>query len=178
MRPFLLLLVCIITGCTEIETLPEFDAVDLPDLELFDAEVRISRASNTIFTVKAQHISKIEKLDVLILDGGVQVDFFDSEGGHTATMTSRQGEVLNREKLMKAIGNVVVKSDSGMVLLTEELYFDQESERVLSDQFVTIITDTDSLSGYGFSAAPNLEDWVIKNTSGTTWRRMESQSEK
>jgi len=38
-----------------------------------------------------------------------------------------------------------------------------------------VITQNDSLSGYGFSSAPDLNDWVITNTSGATWREVESR---
>ena len=60
-----------------------------------------------------------------------------------------------------------------MVLLADELYYEQNIDRVMSDGFVTVITQNDSLSGIGFSSAPDLSDWVVMNTSGTTWRKME-----
>ena len=147
----------------------------LPDLELFKARVRVSREGLPRFTVRSAHIARIESHSMMLLDGGVEVDFYDGKGRHSAILTADEGEVLEKENRLYARGNVTVHSDSGMVLLARELYWDQQKGRVFSDGFVTVVTLTDSLSGYGFSSAPDLSDWVIQRSSGTTWRRLERQ---
>ena len=164
-------------GCAKIEPPPAVSVTGLPNMELMGATVRFVRAGQPRFTVQAPHVSKVEAQGLLALDGGIRVDFFDANGLHNATLTAASGEVLDRESRLLARGDVVVKSDSGMVLRTEELYYDQKRERVLSDKFVTVITPSDSLSGWGFSAAPDLTDWIIPNPSGTTWRQPEPGSE-
>ena len=160
------------SGCTRLEPPVEGKPKVLPDLELYGAEVRYSRDGLPRFTVRAGRIIRMETQAMVLLNDSVRVDFFDAQGRHNARLTADEGEVLEREDKLAARGGVVVRSDSGLVLRTEELYYDQKLERVLSDAFVTVITPDDSLSGYGFDADPSLRDWIIKNTSGTTMRRV------
>jgi len=170
----------VLTGCAKIDTMESSDTPeeDAPNLEIFGATVLVTRGDKPMFRIEAPRISRLEQKQLMLFDGGIRVDFFDRDGRHSAVMTSAEGEVLETTNLLTARGNVIVKSDSGMVLLTEELYYEQDVDRVITDGFVTVITENDSLSGVGFSAAPDLSDWVIMNTSGTTWRKMEKPAEK
>ncbi len=160
-------------GCTTIDEPRTASDEPLPELELFGATVRYSRGDKPVFTIQAPLISRHEREQKMLFSGGIVVDFFDREGQHNAVLTSDEGDVSEKENRLTARGNVVVRSDSGLVLLTEELYYIQKDDRVISDDFVTVITSNDSLTGVGFSAAPDLSDWVILNTSGTTWRKMD-----
>ncbi|MCF7811436.1 LPS export ABC transporter periplasmic protein LptC [bacterium] len=160
-------------GCTDLEppqTVSDDDEVQLPELELYSASVRYTRCDKPMFVIDAPKISRFEIKQKLHFEGGIKVDFYDRDGIHNAIMTSNEGEVMERQNKLVARGNVVVKSDSGLVLLTDELYYIQQENRIISNTYVTVITDNDSLSGVGFSASPDLNDWVILNTSGTTWR--------
>jgi len=169
---------CLLTGCAEIEQPGESSTETLPDVELFDAEVSVTRGEKPLFTVNAPHISRFEQQQLMVFDGGIKVDFFDSEGNHNAVLTSDEGVVRENTNRLDARGNVVVKSDSGLVLLADSLYYEKDRDRVMSDGFVTVITQSDSLSGFGFSSAPDLSDWVIFNSSGTTWRKLERSERK
>lgn len=165
-------------GCAKLEQPVENKPKALPDMELYGAQVRFSRAGMPRFTIQARRIMRMEAQAIVLLDDSVRVDFYDGQGRHNAILTADEGDVLERDEKLSARGRVVVRSDSGLVLRTEELYYDQKLERVLSDSFVTVITPDDSLSGYGFSADPSLRDWIIKNTSGTTTRKVTEQPTK
>lgn len=167
---FLTFTALIFWGCTELEEQPARSQTEEPDMELYHATVRMSRAGQSMFTLDAGYISQIERDRHMALDSGVKVDFFDEFGNHSAVLTSEKGDIYDKEQRLVARGDVIVRSDSGMVLYADELYYNEKDARVLSDGFVTVITQNDSLSGYGFSAASDLSDWVIKNTSGATWR--------
>ena len=169
---------CLLTGCAELEQPGGTSTETLPDVELFDAEVSVTRGEMPLFTVNAPHISRFEQQQLMLFDGGIKVDFFDNEGNHNAVLTSDEGVVRENTNRLDARGNVVVKSDSGLVLLADSLYYEQDRDRVMSDGFVTVITESDSLSGVGFSSAPDLSDWVIFNSSGTTWRKLEKSGRK
>jgi len=160
-------------GCTRIDTSKPTSSETLPELELFGATVRYSRSDKPLFIIQAPRISRHDTEEKMLFKGGIIVDFFDREGLHNAILTSDEGDVYEKKNRLSARGNVVVKSDSGMILLTEELHYLQKDDRVTSDEFVTVITDNDSLTGVGFSAAPDLSDWVILNSSGATWRKLD-----
>lgn len=173
----LTLIVFLALGCSgEEKTLPLTDAgagIGFPDQELFGAIIRLTQEDRPRLTIRAPHISRFEAGRTMLLDGGIKTDFFDNQGNHKAVLTAEEGEVIEGVNRFTARGRVVVVSDSGVVLRGEELHFEETARRIESDGFVTIISAQDSLAGYGFSAAPDLTEWEIKNTSGATWRAVQ-----
>ena len=77
------------------------------------------------------------------------------------------GKVDDRKQDMIAYGNVVVVSDSGMILLTDTLRWDNERQKIISEIPVTIISDTDTLYGDTFISDPSLENYEITNSRGS-----------
>lgn len=165
------------SGCNRQENqLPVTTAggeVGFPDQEMFQPVIRLTIDDKPRLTLVAKHLSRFEAQSLLLLDGGIKADVYDLDGKHKALLTAREGEVIEGVNSLLARGNVVVTSDSGIVLRGEEIRFDPAFGRIVSDGFVTITSPTDSLAGYGFNAAPDLTDWEIKNTSGATWRDLE-----
>jgi len=149
-----------------------------PDQELFQATIRFTLEDRPRLVLIAPHLSRFEAQNLLIVDGGIEADMFDLEGRHAGKLTSDEGEVVEGVNRLIARGHVVVVSDSGTVLRGDEIEYNPDVGRILSDGFVTITSPTDSLSGYGFTAAPDLTDWEIKNTSGATWRKTERDTAK
>jgi LPS export ABC transporter protein LptC len=168
----------LLIGCSEIEenTVPQGKITKIPDQVLFQATVRYDNNGSPRFTVQADRIARFETTSLVEMEGDVTVDFFDA-GAHTAILTSDRGTVLERKNQLSASGNVIVNSDSGMVLRTEYLFYDSDIERVLTDSFVTIITNQDSLTGYGLNATPDLKEMTIKRPSGSTWRQAERKNQ-
>lgn len=170
------ILVSVLTlcGCAQLEESSSGSSTieGFPDQELYSATIRFTQAGQPRFNVKAEQILRFEINDLILLRGNVEVDLFNGFGEHTALITADEGDVIEKDKQLIARGNVVVRSDSGMVLYADTLYYNRDVDRVISDGFVIMVSPQDSLAGYGFSAAPNLDDWEIKNTSGATWRRL------
>ena len=72
---------------------------------------------------------------------------------------------------MKAIGNVVAISDSGITLHTDTLYWDAKNEKMSTEDSVMITTlKKDTLYGIGFESDSDLENWKILKPSGVTER--------
>jgi len=169
-----------IVACSRLEApLPTTDAgagAGFPDQELYGTVIRLTRDEYPRLKLKAPLLRRFEAQRLMILSGGITADFYDNYGQHKAVLTANEGEIVEGQNRLAAKGHVVVKSDSGVVLRSEELHYDQVVGRIESDAFVTLVSRYDSLSGYEFSSAPDLTDWEIKNTSGATWRKMERDS--
>ena len=69
---------------------------------------------------------------------------------------------------MVATGNVIVISRNGTHLYTEELHWENTSERIVSNVPVMITTDEDTLYGDTFTSDPDLINYEITNTRGTS----------
>lgn len=182
--PIILTALCLISvaGCGKNEPpIPVTTAVagsGYPDQELFQSVIRLTLEDRPRLTLVAPHISRFESKNLMIINGGIRADVFDLEGIHTAVLTADEGEILEGVNRLIARGHVVVVSDSGFVLKGDEIEYDPDIGRIISEGFVTITSPNDSLSGYGFSSAPDLSDWEIKNTSGATWRELERDTTK
>jgi LPS export ABC transporter protein LptC len=101
----------------------------------------------------------------------VKVDFFDKKQIHVAVLNSQRAEVDQKTNDMKAIGNVVAISDSGITLYTDTLYWDAKNEKMSTEDSVMITTlEKDTLYGIGFESDSDLENWKILKPSGVTER--------
>jgi len=74
------------------------------------------------------------------------------------------------------MGNVVAKSDSGQMLETSQLRWDNKTRHVRSDVRVKLSTPTDTIYGIGFLADEHLRNWRIDRPQGLTFREREPRS--
>ena len=86
------------------------------------------------------------------------------------TDTAKINEFTNN---FTAIGNVVVKSDSGLVLRTKKLYWDHQYKLVISNDSIQFTTlEKDTLYGIGFESDMDLSHWKILKPTGVTARNI------
>ena len=121
--------------------------------------VGVARAKTIRAKVKAGHLEKYNEKEFILLDSSVTVDFFDSNEQHTSILNSNKAEVNQRSNDMKAIGNVVAVSDSGISLYSETLVWDSKNEKLRTKDKIMITTlDQDTLYGIGFESDSDLEN--------------------
>ena len=169
------------TGCmdggsrsfTEADTTLEF-----PEQEIWNSTITLSRDGIISSRIQAGHISRFKTKTETFLDSGVVVDFYDKQGRHTSKLTSLTGTVIGKQNDLYARGNVVVVSDSGHVLRTEAIRWDHTIEKIISDTFVTITTEFDTVYGFGLVSDGQLGNWEIKKPTGTTVRELNLEREK
>jgi LPS export ABC transporter protein LptC len=91
----------------------------------------------------------------------LKMDFF-REGEHFSVLTADSGLANPKTKDVHTWGNVVVVTDDGRRLETEELFFDNTTELIHNDVFNRFTRDGDVLTGIGLEATPDLEYIEIK----------------
>ena len=124
--------------------------------------------------VQAGHLEKFNDRLYILLDQKVEVDFFDLEEKLTSRLTSQLAEVDEKSDFMRAIQNVVVKSDSGVTLYADTLSWDHSLEMIYTDSPVIITTEKqDTLYGIGFESDVQMNHWKILHPSGVTNRSNE-----
>ena len=106
------------------------------------------------------------------LGQGITVTFFDRvTGERAAVLTADSAVVDDRSKDMIAIGNVVVVSDSSHTTLrTPRLVWDQRSERIRTDDEVSIISPTERIDGQGMESDQFLTSYRIFKVRGVYQR--------
>ena len=157
-------------GCYEEKpALPPKDASghEVPDQEMWQSTVTSLNKGQKEAVVKYGHMLHYPERKVYKFDGGLSVDFYDKTGAHASVLTSEQGEMDEKTNNVKAMVNVVVVSDSGVTLYTEEIAFDQNLNKILSTVDVKITTTKgDTFYGVGFESDPQLKSYEIKKLSG------------
>ncbi len=91
----------------------------------------------------------------------VKIDFYNDNNEISTVLTSLKGKIDDRTRNMYAIDSVVVVSDSGVVLNTDELVWRNKDSKIVTDKFVTIETPEELIEGYGFESDKNLRNYVI-----------------
>jgi LPS export ABC transporter protein LptC len=100
-----------------------------------------------------------EQEDVQLIT--VEMDFF-RDGEHFSTLTADSGRAHLQTRDIHTWGNVVVITDDGRRLDTEELFFSNETQLIHNEVFNTFTRGEDVVTGIGLEATPDLEYIEIK----------------
>jgi len=99
---------------------------------------------------------------------GLHLEFFDINGNRTSTLRANYCYYTSKEDLYKATGNVVViNTQNGDRLDTEELFWNQKKETVFTDKFVKIEQNGELQMGDGLEAKQDFSYWKLINYKGT-----------
>ena len=139
----------------------------LPSQESWNTTVTFTDSGTVKAILKAGHISAFDATKQTMLDSKVHLDFFDENGKHSSVLTSETGKVDESTNNLEAIGNVVVVSDSGVVVETEKLFWDNKRQLIHSDDFVRITSPKEKLAGHGFESDQSLKNYKIFRVTGT-----------
>ena len=126
-----------------------------------------------IYPIRQNNPAKMPLLIALLafLFNIVKVDFFDKKQLHVAILNSKKAEVDQKSNDMKAIGEVIAVSDSGITLYTDTLFWNAKNEKMSTVDSVMITTlENDTIYGVGFESDSDLQNWKILKPSGVTDR--------
>ena len=140
------------------------------DHEIIDPKIIISNTSSKVIEASSDFLKKNNEDDA-ILYGKVNAHFFNENNEHISILTSDTAKINEINNNFTAIGNVIVKSDSGFTLKTKKLYWDHQYKLVISNDSVEFTTkEKDTLYGIGFESDMDLSHWKILKPSGVTNR--------
>ncbi|HTX99105.1 MAG TPA: LPS export ABC transporter periplasmic protein LptC [Bacteroidota bacterium] len=139
---------------------------EIPSQESWRSRVIFSDSSQVKAILWAGHIAVYATGHFTQLDDSVHVDFYNTLGEHTSTLTARRGRVDDATNNFEAHENVVVVSDSGTTLRTERLYWTNADRTIHTDAFVDITSPTEHISGTGMVSDEALKNYKIFKVSG------------
>ncbi len=165
----------LVPGCSSNDILQERQTREgLPDQESWSPVITLTDEGVRRAWVHAGHLEKYNDKKHILLDDSVTVDFYNSDETHSSILTSHVAEVDEKSNFMRAIGNVIVISDSGVTLFTDTLSWDHEIEMIYTDDSVMVATtQNDTLYGIGFESDMSMDHWTILYPSGVTGRKYE-----
>jgi LPS export ABC transporter protein LptC len=100
------------------------------------------------------------------LSQGVNVRFFNREGKQTSVLTSDSGNVDEATNNLDARKNVVVVSSDSSRMKTDQLYWDNQRQRIYTPAYVQIRSVKDKLQGHGFESDQSLKNYRIFHVTG------------
>lgn len=172
----LLLFMLLISSCSKREDqngMINSETEVIPEQESWNSEITLTSSGKKIALVRSGHMAQFSKQKLILLDDKVEIDFYDSEENHMSLLKAEFGEINERTKNLKATGNVIVVSDSGETLYTEELFWNNKLQKIISEVDVMITIGSDTLYGIGFESDAGLDNWTIKEPKGRTSRLVE-----
>ena len=167
---YIVLVICILTACSDLDNGSgnhvSNTSGELPETESWDANLYFTKAGKPVAILKAGYIATYRQYKQL--SDSVKVDFYDEEGKHKSVLTSQRARVINDTQDMYAMGNVIVVSDDGATLYTEELIWINAEQKVVSKVPVVLKTKTETIDGDYFKSDPDLKEYEIYHTRGTS----------
>lgn len=97
---------------------------------------------------------------------GIFLEKFDDEKRVDARIKADTAYYYDKQKLWDLRGHVSVRNQKGEKFDTEQLYWNQNTEKVYSDKFIHIEQEDKIITGYGFQSNQQFTDYVIRNTAG------------
>ncbi|MAD51821.1 MAG: LPS export ABC transporter periplasmic protein LptC [Candidatus Marinimicrobia bacterium] len=141
----------------------------LPDQESWKVTITLTDHGTIRSIVRSGHLEKYDDKQFILLDQRVNSDFFNEEENHTTNLKSELAEIEEGNDFMRAMGNVIVVSDSGVTLYTDTLVWDSKEELIYTEDNVMLTTEKgDTLYGIGFESDIAMENWRIIKPSGVT----------
>ena len=133
-------------------------------------DVELLYSDSAILRVKVMGDKMLRYLDVNTptqeFPVGVNVDFFDQRGRTQSELTSKYAIRFEKKNEIIVRDSVVWESKAGDRLETEELIWDEKSNKVYTKKFVKITRPGEIIYGYGFEANQDFTRWEINAITG------------
>ncbi len=135
--------------------------VEKPAQQIFDYRWIESHAGVKQWILESDEMRKFTgQRDALLFD--VHMDFFQ-DGEHFSVLTADSGSVNQHTNNVHTWSQVVIITDDGRKLETEDLYFNSETELIHNEVFNRFTRQTDVMTGIGLEATPDLEYIELKH---------------
>jgi len=103
----------------------------------------------------------------IVFPKGIKAIFFKEDLTAKTTLTANYAINKKRKRIMEARGNVVVVNEKGEKLNTEQLIWDENTQKVYTNEFVKITTADKVIFGQGMEADQNFTKYKIFKIKGT-----------
>jgi len=109
---------------------------------------------------------------------GVKVETYnDSTMNVESELVADYAKYIEPEKLWEARGNVVAKNKEGQILLTEQLFWNEITDKIYSNVESTVLQGNDRIVGTGFESDSNFEDFTFRSPKGQVEVNVETNGE-
>jgi LPS export ABC transporter protein LptC len=171
LAPFAVILVL---SCTDLSEYDESQVrTSLHDslivtTESWDVEMVLMQKGETRMLIEGSYAISYheEERKHTKIDGPVYVQIYDSLGGVETEAWSKRAVYLEKDGEFELYDSVRVQTHDERFLYSDYLKWSQDTDRITSPYYVTIITPTDSIAGRGFDGLTDLSSYTITEPRG------------
>ncbi|HKJ80035.1 MAG TPA: LPS export ABC transporter periplasmic protein LptC [Prolixibacteraceae bacterium] len=158
-----------IKAFTAPEELPLIEATNIKTLFTDSGEVR--------FFLKAPRLLNFETTEKSFNEfpEGIELIEYDENQQIISSITADYARQFEKEKKWEAKNNVIATNARGDTLKTELLIWEEEAEKIYTEEFVKIIRADQIITGIGFTSDQSLQNWRIKDPKGTIYINLENE---
>lgn len=171
---FLIVTALFASACTDLS---EYDSEQvrsslndslITTTESWDIEMVLLRDGNARIFIEGSRAVSYQAPDKkqTNIDGPVYVQLFDTTGAVETEAWSNRAVYRDSTSEFELYDSVRVHTVTQRELYSDYLLWSQETDRITSPRFVTIITPTDSISGRGFDGLTDLSSYTITDPRG------------
>lgn len=152
------------------ENLPVAEATNIRTLFTDSGEVR--------FFLKAPRLLRFETEEKSFIEfpEGIELVKYDENQEIISSITAEYARQYEKEKKWEAKNNVIATNARGDTLKTEHLIWEEEEEKIHTEEFVKIIRPDQIITGIGFTSDQSLQNWRIKDPKGTIYIDMDDKA--
>ena len=167
-----MVVLCCFIGCSHDDK-PRIEAVvdrgAMPMLLADTVNTLISDSGITRYRIKTARWEVYDKAKPAYWEfpEGIYLEKFDHELKTEATLEADYAHYNEDEQIWELDGNVKTLNLKGERFLTEQLFWNQKTERVWSDSSITIIRETSTIQGIGFESNQTMTKYTILQPQGT-----------
>ena len=144
------------------------DRAAIPVLEVHQVTTLISDSGVTRYRISAPQWLVYDKATPPYWDfpKGILLEQFDTGLKVEASLRADYAYYDEEAQLWRLRGHVRAKNKAGDKFITEELFWEQKTERIYSDSAIAIRQQQTVIRGKGFDANQNMTQYTIRETNG------------
>lgn len=162
-RTFRLILIiisiaCLVLSCeNKIPVIPKSDFLTLPTVTARGFRTVLTDSGRIQLIMTSLLLEKYDKTDPPYAEfrTGIKVDIYNGKDKPVATVTSKYAKCTNNN-LWELRDSVIVVNENNERLETEQLFWNQEKDRIYTDRFVKITNEDVISQGIGFESDSHL----------------------
>lgn len=150
-----------------------------PSLIANNIELIYSDSAKINFMLNAQLVKIFDNIDDPYKEfpEGFIIQQFNTNNEITSYIKADYGKYYEKKSIWEARQNVVAVTETNDSLLTDILFWNEEKNKIYSDQFVKFIKNEDIITGIGFESDLQMQKWKIKEIKGTILVEVEEDLE-
>lgn len=159
----------------KIDKIPNAEILSLPSVTVRNFRSVYSDSGKIQLVLRSDLMEEYQKKDEPYMEfrEGILVTYFEGNSDSIGFVASRYARYNEKTKLWELRDSVVVVNETNDKLETEQLFWDQEKDRIFTEKFVKITNEDQTVLGSGFESDSKLTTRVIKNVTATIYLKDE-----